>query len=144
MTAEQTIRNNAGFSLIEIMVAIMILGVAFIGLIGAFPYALSIITEAKNRTQAAYLAQEKIEELYQYNYDTIATGTIEIKNHVGAAGSHTYPYQRETTVTLIDRNLADAVTDQGLKKISVTIYYINAFSKTERSYNISTVISRRQ
>lgn len=142
--AKQKKQNIKGFSLVEIMVAIMILGVAFIGLMGAFPYALSIISEAKNIAQASYLAQEKIEELYHNNYDSIATGTIEVKGRLGATGTYLFPYQRETVVTLVDSGFATSSADYGLKKISTTIYYINAFSKREKSYNLTTIISRRQ
>lgn len=145
MKKEETQKKfNGGFSLIEIMVAIMILGVAFIGLVGAFPYALSIITEAKNRTQAAYLAQEKIEELYQYNYSAIATGTIEARHNLAASGSYAASFERDTLVTLIDRNLASTTDDNGLKMISTTVYYTNAITKREKSYNLAVILSRRQ
>jgi prepilin-type N-terminal cleavage/methylation domain-containing protein len=136
--------NNSGFSLIEIMVAIMILGVVFVGLIGAFPFALNLITEARSRTQAAYLAQAKIEELNQLGYSAVATGTIEVKQHIGPVGSFTYPFQRETKVEYINGNLATSTVDYGLKKISTTVYYTGAAGKTEKSYNLTMIISRRQ
>ena len=54
-----------------------------------------------------------------------------------------YNYQRETVVSYVDSNLSEVGEDQGMKKISVTIYYINAISKTEKSYSIVTLINER-
>jgi prepilin-type N-terminal cleavage/methylation domain-containing protein len=56
-------RHNAGFSLIEIMVAILILGVALTGLTQGITYALSSNKESESQTAAALLAAGQIETL---------------------------------------------------------------------------------
>ena len=140
----KNIKNKKGFSLIEIIVAVFILTIAFISVMYAFPLGLSINKGASNATIASYLAQEKIEELHSQGYENIATGTTETKHRLATSStSYLYGFQRETTVTYVDGNLAATSTDAGLKEISTTVYYINAYSKEEKDYNITTLISQR-
>ncbi len=129
--------------MIEVMVAILILGTVFIGLVQAFPLASNIIKNAENKTKASYLAQEKIEGLYQIGYENFATGTIEVKHPLGDAGSDRALFQRETTSEYIDNALQNSITDQGMKKISTTVFYMNPVSKIENSYNITTILTNR-
>jgi len=141
---KKTIKNiNNGYSLIEIMVAIMIIGVCFIGLIQAFPFALKISNSAKNQTIASYIAQEKIEELYRLGYENFATGTIEVKHALGSPGSKRAPFQRETIVQYIDRYFNEISEDQGMKKITTIVYYTDSISKNEKLYSLSTILTYR-
>jgi len=136
--------NNYGLSLIEIMVSLMILTVAFLGLIQAFPFSQAINKTAENATKASYLAQDKIEQLQSLGYSGIVVGTIEAKQRLSAdPSSYLYYFQRQTEVSYVDGDLQTAVSDTGMKKISTTIYYTNSISKTEKSYNITTLVSKR-
>ena len=56
-------RRNAGFSLIEVMVAILILGIAVVGLTQGLTTALASGKESEVQTQAAMLAAGQIETL---------------------------------------------------------------------------------
>ena len=134
-------KKNNGFSLIEIMVAILIIGTTFIGLLQAFPYAMKINKTAENQTIASYLAQAKLEELNQLDYNEIATTTIEVKHRLGATSSLLYTFQRETVATYVDGNIQDSAIDLGLKKITTTVYYTGSLSKTERSYIMQTLMA---
>ena len=132
------ILHQDGFSLIELMVAIVIIGTTFLGLIQAFPYALAVIKGAENKTKAAYIAQSEIEELYYTGYSNIATGTIEAKHTVA---SDLGIFQRQTEVTAVDGDLNPATTDLGMKMIDVTVYYANGVTKSEKSLQVSTIMS---
>jgi len=144
MSHRKLLKQQDGLSLIEIIVAFTILAVAFIGLVQAFPFGLSINKEAENTTGASYLAQDKIEELNSLGYSNVNVGTIEEKHRLSLDPSnYLYNYQRETVVSYVDSNLSEVGEDQGMKKISVTIYYINAVSKMEKSYSIVTLINER-
>lgn len=137
------IKNKKGFSLIEVMVAMAILSMAFVALSAAFPFGLSVTKAAEGSMTAFYLAQEELEQLNASGYGNIATGTIETKHRLSNdPSSYLYAYQRETSVTYIDGNLSSSVSDLGMKKISVTVYYAGS-SKTERTYNITTIISQK-
>ncbi|MBU0647148.1 prepilin-type N-terminal cleavage/methylation domain-containing protein [Patescibacteria group bacterium] len=136
--------NNNGFSLIEIMIAFLILVIAFIGLIQAFPFSQIMIKTAENSSKASYLAQDKIEQLLSLGYDNVSIGTIETKQRLATSSTdYLYYFQRQTTVDYLDGNLQVSASSTGMKKISTTVYYTNNISKTEKSYNISTIISQR-
>ena len=53
--------SNAGFSLVEVMVAIVILGVAVVGLTRGLTTALGASKDAERQTAAALFASGKIE-----------------------------------------------------------------------------------
>lgn len=131
-------------SLIETMVALLILMVAFIGLIQSFPFSQSIVKTAENSTKAAYLAQNELEQLLALNYDDIPMGTIEVKQRLSAdPTNYLYYFQRQTVVSYLDGNWQSSDSDTGMKKISITVYYTNSISKQENSYNISALASQR-
>jgi prepilin-type N-terminal cleavage/methylation domain-containing protein len=139
----KTFTSQTGMSLLEIMVSLSILAVTFIALMQSFPLTLSINKTSENATKASYLAQEKLEELNSLGYGNIAVGTIETKHRLSSAqNNYLYYFQRQTLVNYVDGNLQDSVSDTGLKKISVTIYYTNALSKTEKNYSTVTLISQ--
>jgi Tfp pilus assembly protein PilV len=136
-------KNQTGMSLLEIMVSLSILVVTFITLMQSFPMALAINKTSENATKASYLAQEKLEELNSLGYDSIAVGIIEAKHRLSNTSTdYLYYFQRETTVDYVDSNLQNSVSDTGLKKISVIIYYTNSFLKTEKTYSTVTLISQ--
>jgi len=136
-------KNQTGMSLLEIMVSLSILVVTFITLMQSFPMALAINKTSENATKASYLAQEKLEEINSFGYNNIAVGTIEAKHRLSNISTdYLYYFQRETTVNYVDSNLQNSVSDTGLKKISVTIYYTNSFLKTEKTYSTVTLISQ--
>lgn len=126
------------------MVAFAIMTIAYIGLVGAFPFGIAASKEAENMAIASYLAQQKIEQTNSLDYENINVGVIETKARLSNdASSYLYNYQRETTASYVDGNLTPSVTDQGIKKISTSIYYTNAISKTEKIYNVTTLISQK-
>lgn len=131
-------------SLIEVMVALLILMVAFVSLIQSFPFSLSIVKTAENSTKAAYLAQDELEQLLALNYDNIPTGTVEAKGRLSADSSnYLYYFQRQTTVSYLNSDWQESASDTGIKKISVTVYYTNSISKKESFYAISALASQR-
>ncbi|MFH1522278.1 MAG: prepilin-type N-terminal cleavage/methylation domain-containing protein [Patescibacteria group bacterium] len=144
MTYRNILKFQQGLSLIEIMVALTILTVAFVGLVFSFPFGLSITKEGENTTTASYLAQDKIEELVSLGYANISVGIIEEKHRLSNdSSSYLYFFQRQTEVSYVDGDLNEVVGGMGMKKISSTIYYNNAISKTEKSYSIKTLISEQ-
>jgi len=140
----KNILNNFGMSLIETMVALLILMVAFISLIQSFPFSQSVVKTAENSTKAAYLAQNELEQLLALNYESVPVGTVEAKQRLSAdSTNYLYYFQRQTTVNYLDSNWQSSASDTGMKKISVTVYYTHSISKKESSYNVSALISQR-
>lgn len=131
-----------GFSLIEVMVAFSILTIVFIFILSSFPFALSVTKGAENSSLASYLAQEKIEELNSLSYENVNAGMIEVKHRLSSDPSdYLYNFQRETEVIYVNGNLSQESSDQGLKKISINVYYLEPASKNEKIFNVSTLIS---
>lgn len=144
MCKSNKLKNNQGFSLLEVIVALAILTMAFIGIAQSFPYGMSVNESAKGKTRASYLAQAKIEELYSKGYDNIATGTSESKVVLSTnPESYLNDFKRTTEVDYIDGSFNEVSNDTGLKKISVEVFYIDPVTKKEDDVSIYTLISKR-
>jgi len=136
--------NQIGLSIIEIMVAFSILVIAFVGIAQAFPFSLSINKTAENSTIASYLAQGKIEELFSLGYDNMGLGVVEVKQRLdNDSDNYLYQYKRQTEIDYVDGDLVVSAIDTGMKKMAVTVYFNNAISNQEQSYNITTLITHK-
>jgi prepilin-type N-terminal cleavage/methylation domain-containing protein len=89
--------RNAGFSLIEVMVAVLILGVALVGLTQGITAALVSSKESELQTTAALIAAGQIEELRAGGF--ITEGTTEGE---GGAGLALYRWKQTVSKTAID------------------------------------------
>lgn len=103
-------RKNGGFTLIELMIAILILSV---GLLGMATLTGSIVQKNKfsnDLTAATTLAQDKLEDVRANGY---ASAVSETKT--ACAGDFS-DYQREVTVN-------NDTPASGMKEITVTVYW---------------------
>jgi len=73
---ERSLRSDAGFSLIEIMVAITFLSIGLLAIAQLIPTGLKGITEARVRTNAVQTAQQIVDGLRASDYDTLNAGTF--------------------------------------------------------------------
>lgn len=64
-------KKNKGFSLVEVLIAILIIGVAFTGFYTTFSLGARYIGESKNRLGAVALANEKMEIARNLKYDNV-------------------------------------------------------------------------
>lgn len=64
-------RGERGFSLIEMMVAITVLGVGLLALAGLFPIAMNKVTKGDMESRATFYAQGKLEELKSVSWDQL-------------------------------------------------------------------------
>jgi prepilin-type N-terminal cleavage/methylation domain-containing protein len=105
--------NQEGMTLIEMMVVCVIMGIAFLGLVGIFPLGMQNLNESRMRTVATDLAQEKMEELLDLS--SIAADLT--------AGSHTDP--NNPVRSTFDRfwNVTDDDPIADMKRIEVRVTY---------------------
>ena len=89
--------RNAGFSLIEVMLAILILGIALVGLTQGITTALSSSKESELQTTAALLAAGRIETLRADGYLTDG-----VEEGEGGAGLSLYRWKQTISSTSID------------------------------------------
>ena len=72
----RTSRRDAGFSLIEIMVAMTFLAIGLLAIAQLIPTGLKGITDARVRTNAVQNSQRIIDDLRATDYDSLDAGTF--------------------------------------------------------------------
>ena len=137
-------KKKQGISLIEVIIATGILSVGILGLINAFPQGIETTREQELAIIAGQIAQTKLEEIASLSYAEVIPGTIENKARtVADLSSPLYKFLRSTTAELVDQNLNSSITDIGLKKITVTVYWPSVFNLMEKSQTVVALISER-
>ena len=116
--------NNSGFTLIEVLVAMVILTV---GLLGTAALITGIISSNKlsNRiSTATVLAQDKMEDIKRLGYSNAVSETR-------ASMSSPYDnYEREVTVT-------PNSPSSGMKTVKVTVYW-----ESSKSVSLQTILAK--
>ena len=69
------VRGVSGFTLLEVMVAVAVIAIAFVTLIGAQSQSVAIATSSKFDAMASLLAQWKVTELNLQDYNELASST---------------------------------------------------------------------
>jgi prepilin-type N-terminal cleavage/methylation domain-containing protein len=104
--------QSKGFSLIEVMVAVLILGVSLVGLVHGINTALMSGKEAEMQSQAALLAAAQIEELRADGYYVEGETTGEFAGDLSV-----YSYRQNVATTqpegLFEVTVAIEKTDSG-------------------------------
>jgi len=93
----RTFRASAGFSLVEVMCAILILGVALAGLTQGLSTALRSSKESEQQTAAALIAAGQIELLRAEGYVLAGETADEVRSGPGG-----YRWRRSVRATRID------------------------------------------
>lgn len=114
MEARVLRRRSGGFTLIEIMIALVILAVVVLGLATATAQVVHVVTLSDRNAAAIQLADSRIEEIQMnpnYNaIDTLFAGAeTSFPNHPG--------YSRETTISRV----GGLGQSQDYKKVTVTV-----------------------
>lgn len=136
--------NQAGITLIEIMISITILAVGILGIVQVFPQGISTEKSIALASITEQLAQAKIEELMSFNYDSLNIGILENKVPINNdLSSPFYNFKRSVVVDLIDNNFNTTSTDIGLKKITVTIYQPENWSNLSQPLEITYLKAKR-
>jgi type II secretory pathway pseudopilin PulG len=80
MTA--TLRDTAGMTVVEVIIALGVITVGLLALIAAMPLSTSVIAESNLKTTAAFLAQQGLEQIKNANWSATPPDTL------GGAGSN--------------------------------------------------------
>lgn len=138
------IQNKSGITIIEILISITVLSIGILGLIQAFPHAISTQRYIELSAIASHLSQEKLEELASLGYDEILVGVIEDQEAITIdQESALYHFKRSTVVSLVDENMQQSAQDIGLKKIISTIQWPKLMSNNANSASLTTIVSKR-
>jgi len=136
--------TEAGISILEAILAIAVLAMAILGIIQIFPLALKMSRIAEQTTVAANLAQAQAETIHSLNYSEISTGAIEARHRLASDPANPfYKYERQTVVDYVDGDLNNSATDLGLKKISITVYWLSSYLNKEITFPLIFLISEK-
>jgi len=120
--------GNRGFTLIEIILVVVLAGIAIPPLVAAVSYITKAQVNPMGTTVETTLAQEEIESVIAKKQSTCAAcGYLNIPAAAGAFAAVTgFPnYQKKTDVALVDPSLNVSATDVGYKKVTVTVRAVN-------------------
>ncbi len=135
----RTLTGQRGFTLAEVLVAVVIIMVGLVAVASGFQYATSGVATGRGETIATFLAEQRMEQIKTVamtNYDppypglSLATGTTTTEFCSGStcqatAITGTTSYTRVTTITDIttDAGRCTGVTPLLCKRIRVTVTY---------------------
>ena len=129
----QKLNEQKGFSLVEMMVAVCIMAIAFAGLATMEIACINGNTIASNVTMGITLAQDKMEELNSVDYndprvDDVNTGNnADLRNDANIDFSETGIDEQGNPGGMYDRiwNIAEDVPSDGQKTIVVIVTWKN-------------------
>ncbi len=104
-------QKEAGFSLIETLVASLILAMGLLAVTALYPRAMSVIAAGNNRLTAGNLAQKKLEELFE----AAASGDLSGKLTPGTHQDQPDPKFTRTW------SIVDNHPEKGVHSLSVTV-----------------------
>ncbi|MGI9862730.1 type II secretion system protein [Moorella naiadis] len=78
-------RNQDGFTLVEVMVAVLLLGIVLVPFMGALTDGIQLLYRGRDRVIAAYLLQQRAEEIKAAGYDNLPAGETAYPNYSGSA-----------------------------------------------------------
>jgi prepilin-type N-terminal cleavage/methylation domain-containing protein len=133
-----TIKRQAGLSLIELMVALMLLGIALMGLAAAFAPGRMAIQGGDQATTATFLARRVLEDMrnraYDKDTDDLVNGAA-FPATTGYGGIPNYPNYRRT-ITIVD-----SAPEAGTKTVTVAVFYRDN-SGTERPVTLTMIFTQ--
>lgn len=121
------LRNQRAFSLLEVLIALVILAVGMLGLAGLQIMSINGNRFGQEMTVASTLAQNKLEELRQTDFDSLVSSNDICINQASGVN-----FDREWTVT-------EDSPAAGMKTIDVTVSWPG--TEADRQVNISTIVS---
>jgi len=133
-------KTRKAFTIIEVLVAIFILEVGILGVASFFTTGFKITKTAREETIASNLAAGLLDEEVAISFDNIPVGPGTRTKYSTDASSPFYNYEEKIDITYIDANLSDSVAATEMKKIVVTIYWIN--SGNEKSFQTASIKAR--
>lgn len=125
------------FTIIEVIVALTVFTVGILGVEAYFATASRLTSAASHMSTASNLAQGIIDTELAYSYDELIPGTS-TKDQFNTPFNN---YRKQITISLIDGNLNPSVTDVGLKKIVVNVYYQQGGA--EKNVQMATIQTKR-
>lgn len=131
-------RQQAGVSLVELMVALLLLAVALMGLAAAFAPGRMAIQGGDQATTATFLARQVLENMrnraYDLDADELVNGTT-FPLTTAYGGITNYPSYRRTI------GITGDAPEVGTKTVVVSVFYKNS-AGVEQSVALTMIFTR--
>lgn len=122
---------SAGFTLLEVMVAVAIISIALVTLIGSQSQTISIAEMSRFETMAALLGQQQLAEIVAKDFDDLANGN-------GDFGEDFPGFAWETEVTeLFEDDTGIEGVEGLLKAVDLTVFMSG---EQGRSFSLRTIV----
>ena len=122
-------KGESGYSLVEVMVAIVVLTIAILPMVGMFEAALRAATTSGDYDRARACANQRLEQARSLPYEAVKAGPTE-----GVCEPSGFGYAVGTQ--FVDQGLRDVGEDRGLMKVTVTVEWDDG-----NSYSVTGVVS---
>ncbi|MBI2412204.1 MAG: type IV pilus modification protein PilV [Deltaproteobacteria bacterium] len=155
--------GSRGFTLVEVLIAVTILSIGILGIAGLAGTVVKSSSYSKSVTQATNIAQDKIESLLSVDFDNLqSTDTTTARTDLRRTCVQTdatlarpvytctpsstitkdgRTYTWAYTVTLIDLDASGNASADGLKRLDVTVSWMDAVWNSTRSLTLTTLRS---
>jgi prepilin-type N-terminal cleavage/methylation domain-containing protein len=122
--------DESGYSLVEVMVAIVVLTVAVVPMVGMFEAAIQAADASGDYDKARTCAVQKLEQVKSLPYEAVEGGP-----HGGVCATSGFGYT--IAAQPISTDLGESSGEEGLSMITVTVDWGG-----ENSYGVTGVVSR--
>lgn len=114
-------KGSAGFTMVEMMVALLIFGIAIVGLVQAIPNGMHTREKSRRLSVATFLAKEQVEALRSvaFNDPDLAAGT-----HADPGNPIRPGFRRTWTVE-------DGVPMNGMKRLTVRVSFASTTADSQ-------------
>ncbi|MFA5021464.1 MAG: prepilin-type N-terminal cleavage/methylation domain-containing protein [Patescibacteria group bacterium] len=138
---------GTGFTLVEVLVAILILAITSIGVLGMFQFSAKVITESKARIGAITIANEVSETIHNLPYDKVGTVGGLVPGSISQSDSTTLNninYNIAVSVDYVDDpfdGTVEAGTDElgnDYKKVRIAVSWLGHFG-TKEVVSVTTI-----
>ncbi len=110
-------KRQKGFTLIETLVALAVIGIGLVVVLQVFPSGFSIEKNSQLETQATLCGQEKIELLLSKSFSELTIG-VETENSLSIPFER---FSRTTKISFISADLQESIPATAFKKIETTV-----------------------
>ncbi len=132
---ERPLSGQTGFTMIEIVIAMLMLGVALLGLASVTTTAIRGNSFSQTMTMASTLAKDRMEELKATDYAHLATGTT--VDYATSDGS----VSGSSTGALYTRTKTIGAEANNMKTVSVTVAW--NWLNTNHTVTLNTLRAKR-
>jgi len=133
------IKQTTGFTLIESLIALAIIGIGLVIVLQVFPAGFSVEKSSQLETQATLCAQEKIESLLSKSFSELIIGT-ETENLLPIPFEK---FSRTTKISFIDSSLQESISATTFKKIEAAVSWKSPLKIGNKEVRLITLFAEK-